>query len=184
MSATSHCLGHVTITPPVNQAEYDHLRAVARGEAPLVGPEELEPWCPREPCPHGCCLRWSGSDSHGTGADGLQLLIDRFLSPDDPGGPADSLDDPELVGFTFDHDTNGVIACEDGDRGPSLLRVDHGRVREETLLRGDPSPWQLGLDAAKRLPWLSPEPTPDERNPVVRRGDPRELTSSSGGEGG
>lgn len=134
MSATNDYLGHVTITPPLNQAEYDHLRAVSRGEVHLVGPDELEPWCPWEPCAHGCCLRWSGSDSHGTGAEGLQLLIDRFLSPGDPGGSVDSPDAPELAGFTFDHDTNGVIACEDGERGLYLLRVNQGRVRVEMLL--------------------------------------------------
>ena len=184
MSATNHYLGHVTITPPLNQAEYDRLRAVARGEVALVGPDELEPWCPWEPCAHGCCLRWSGSDSHGTGAEGLQLLIDRFLSPDGPGGSVDSLDERELAGFTFDHDTNGVIAGEDGERGLFLLRVDHGRVRVEMLVCGDPSPWQLGLDAARRLPWLSPELSPDERNRRHNLATLAAMQPASDGEGG
>ncbi|GAA3580354.1 hypothetical protein GCM10022197_42720 [Microlunatus spumicola] len=184
MGVTTRYLGHVTITPRLDQAEYDHLRAVSRGEVPLVGPDELEPWCPWEPCAHGCCLRWSGSDSHGTGAEGLQLLIDRFLSPDDRGAPIDSLDDPELPGLTFDHDTNGVIACEDGERGLFLLRVDHGRVRVEMLLGGDPSPWELGLDAAERLPWLSPEPTPEERNRLFNEATLAAVRASLGAEGG
>jgi hypothetical protein len=182
VSRTNDYLGHVTITPPLNQAEYDHLRALARGDVRLVGPDELEPWCPWEPCEHGCCLRWSGSDSHGTGADGLQLLIDRFLSPDDPGGPVDALEDQELVGFTFDHDTNGAIACATADRALLLLRVDHGRVREELLLRGDP--WPLGLDAPERLPWLSPEPSPDERNRLFNEATLAAARSAWGGKGG
>ena len=181
MSATNDYLGHVTITPPLNQAEYDHLRAVARGEIRLVGPEELEPWCPWEPCAHGCCLRWSGSDSHGTGADGLQLLIDLFLSPDDP---VDSLDDPQLAGFTFDHDTNGAIACEDGERTLFLLRVDHGTVQTEMLLRGDPSPWDPSARVLRELPWLSPEPSPDERNRLFNDATLAKLRSSSGAERG
>jgi hypothetical protein len=179
MSAGNEYLGHVTITPPLNQAEYDHLRAVARGEVRLVGADGLEPWCPWEPCPHGCCLRWSGSDSHGTGADGLQLLIDLFLSPDDPGGPVDSLDDPQLAVFTFDHDTNGAIACETEERTLFLLRVVGGKVQTEMLLRGDPSPWQLGLEAARRLPWLSPEPDPDERTRLFNEATLAKLKSSS-----
>lgn len=184
VSATNDYLGHVTITPPLTQAEYDHLRAVARGEVRLVDPDEIEPWCPWEPCPHGCCLRWSGSDSHGTGADGLQLLIDLFLSPDDPGGPVDSLDDPALAGFTFDHDTNGVIACETDDRTLFLLRVVEGKVRTEMLLRGDPSPWGLGLEAAKELPWLSPELSPDKQNRLHNEATLAKLRSSSSVEGG
>lgn len=140
--------------------------------------------CPWEPCAHGCCLRWSGSDSHGTGAEGLQLLIDRFLSPGDPGGSVDSPDAPELAGFTFDHDTNGVIACEDGERGLYLLRVNQGRVRVEMLLRGDPSPWEQGFDPAKRLPWLSPELSPDERNRRHNLATLAAMRLASGDEGG
>lgn len=184
MSATNDYLGHVSITPPLNQAEYDHLRAVARGEVRLVAADEIEPWCPWEPCPHGCCLRWDGSDSHGTGADGLQLLIDRFLSPDDPGGPVDSLDDPELAGFTFDHDTNGVVAGEDGERGLFLLRVVRGRVRTETLVRGDPSPWGRSPGQTWELPWLSPEPGPNERNRRFNAVTLAKLRAAAPGDGG
>ena len=76
----------------------------------------------------------------------------------------DSYDDSALAGFTFDHDTNGAIAAEDEDRGLVLLRVDHGKVRTELLLRGDPAPWEAGFEAIRELPWLSPELSPDERN--------------------
>ena len=161
MGVTTCYLGHITISPPLNQAEYDHLRAISRGQVRLVDGDGLEPWCPWEPCAHGCCLRSSGSDCYGAGAEGLQLLIDRVLSPGDPG---DSYDDSALAGFTFDHDTNGAIAAEDEDRGLVLLRVDHGKVRTELLLRGDPAPWEAGFEAIRELPWLSPELSPDERN--------------------
>lgn len=181
MGVTTRYLGHIDISPPLNQSEYDHLRAVSRGQVRLVGPDDLEPWCPWEPCAHGCCLRWDGNDSYGTGADGLQLLIDHFLSPDDP---VDSCDDSELTGFTFDHDTNGAIVGEEEDRGLFLLRVDHGRVRTETLLRGDPSPWEPGFQALRELPWLSPELSPDERNRRHNAATLAKLRSSSGDERG
>lgn len=181
MGVTTRYLGHVEISPPLDQAEYDHLRAVSRGQVRLVGPDDLEPWCPWEPCAHGCCLRWDGSDCYGTGADGLQLLIDHFLSPDDP---VDSLDDSKLTGFTFDHDTNGAIACEEEDRGLFLLRVDHGKVRTEMLLRGDPSPWEPGFGAMRELPWLSPELSPDERNRLHNAATLAKLRSPSGVERG
>lgn len=184
MSGRSRYLGHVSIEPPLNQAEYDHLRAVSRGQVPLVDPDELEPWCPWEPCEHGCCLRWNGSDSHGTGGDGLQLLIDRFLSPDDPDDPDDSFDHSALAGFTFDHDTNGAIACEEDDRGLSLLMVDHGKVRTEMLLRGDPSPWELGPEGPWELPWLSPELSPSERDRRHNEETLAKLRSSSAVRGG
>ena len=145
MGVTTRSLGRVEIVPPLNQAEHDHLRAVATGCARLVAPDGLEPGCPWEPCPHGCCLRWDGSDSHGTGAEGSQLLIDRSLAPDDPGGPVDSLDDPQLAGLTSDHRTNGVIAGEEGGQGSFLLRVVDGRVRAEMLVDEDRAPRERRL---------------------------------------
>jgi len=181
MVFTNRYLGHVTISPPLNQAEYDHLRALSRGEVRLVDPDDLEPWCPWGPCPHGCCLRWSGSDSYGTGAEGLQLLIDQFLSSDDHVGFAD---EASLNGFTFDHDTNGAMACETEERGLFLLRVDHGKVRTEMLLRGDPSPWEAAREGRERLPWLSPELSPDERNRLHNEATLAKLRPFTGAEGG
>jgi len=176
MGAANRYLGHIEIIPPLDQAEDDHLRAVSRGEVRLVGPDGVEPWCPWGPCAHGCCLRWNGGDSHGTGAEGLQLLIDRFLSPDDP---VASLDDSGPPGFTFEHDTNGAVACEDGERGLFLLRVDHGKVGTEMLLRGDPSPWDPATGALRELPRLSPELSPDERNRRHNEATLAKLRSSS-----
>ena len=69
MTGTTHYLGQVIIEPPLNKAEHDHLTAPARGQVRLVDADGLEPWCPWGPCPHGCCLRWDGSDSHRTGAE-------------------------------------------------------------------------------------------------------------------
>lgn len=179
MGVTNRYLGHIEISPPLNQAEYDHLRAVSRGQIRLVDPDDLEPWCPWEPCPHGCCLRWDGSDSHGTCAEGLQLLIDHFLLSD---APVDPLDDSTLAGVTFDHDTNGVVVGEADDRGLFLLRVDHGKVEPEMLLRGDPASWDL--QAMRKLPWLSPELSPDERNRPLNTATLAKPRSSSSVEGG
>ena len=94
----------------------------------------------------------------------MQLLIDRFLSLDDPGGPVDSLADPRLAGFTFDHQTNGVIAGEEGDQGLFLLRVVDGRVRAEMVAGEDRAPRERRLGATWELPWRPPGPSPDERN--------------------
>jgi hypothetical protein len=184
MGVTNRYLGHVEIRPPLNQAEYDYLRAVSRGQVRLVGPDDLEPWCPWEPCPHGCCLRWDGSASYGTGAEGLQMLINHFLSPVDPDDPVDSLDATELTGFTFDHETNGVLACEADDRGLLLLRVDCGKVRTEMLLRGDPSPWELGREAPRELPWLADGPRASERYRLENAAVLAEARASAAVEGG
>lgn len=184
MGGTNRYLGHITINPSLNQAEYDHLRAVSRGQVSLVDPDDLEPWCPWEPCAHGCCLRWDGSDCYGTGAEGLQLLIDHFLSPDDPADSFDAFEDARLAGFTFDHDTNGAIAGQADDRSLFLLRVEHGKVRVETLLRGDPSPWEQSDQASRELPWLSTDLSPDERNRRRNEATLAKLRASVEVEGG
>jgi hypothetical protein len=89
MGVSTNYLGHVEIVPSLNQAEYDYLRAFARGrrsyrpggpyavspEDPHTGSSQREVerynriaegqpgyWCQWVPCPHGCCLAWNGHE--------------------------------------------------------------------------------------------------------------------------
>lgn len=59
-----------------------------------------------------------------------------------------------------------------------------GRVREEVLIRGDPSPCELGPDAMGELAGLSDELRPRERFRLENETTLAKLTSSSSVEGG
>src|SRR3954447_5570617 len=127
MAYSTHYLGHIKVTPPLNDVEHQYLTAFA--ETPHVR-EDPGPYAvadnPRAPRPvgpdgyrvlnqrddtpdvmcswvpscHGGCLVINGDHGeHRHAAEWLQWLVDHFLRP---GAKAAASGVEEFDGFTFD----------------------------------------------------------------------------------
>jgi hypothetical protein len=160
MGYTTDFIGHVELSPPLNTAEQQYLRAFAdsrrydrphrpyevpgnpaaeHDERPVdhdaynsVGPGQPSLWCHWTPCWDGCCLSFDGREKFYGATSWMRYLIDHFLAP---GAQASSSRLPWFEEFTFDHTLDGVIAaCRRDTRELYLIRVDRNLVREETLI--------------------------------------------------
>jgi hypothetical protein len=192
MGVTTRYLGHVDIEPPLNQDEYDYLRAFSRSRRSYRdrGPYEVFPRDPHDEVPglHGD----AATERSNLIADGqpgywcqwMPCPTGCCLSWDGhekfyagpawlqylidhflrPGAHAQASTDPWFRRFTFGHDTNGALVGEQGDnRELVLIRVEHGDVSREVLHRGDPMPWDTASADSDR-PWLAAETWPTWSN--------------------
>lgn len=129
-------LGHVDITPALNEAEVSYLDAFRRSrrfhrpggpyEVPANPYADDEPggaleaynrpapgqpqlWCQWQLCWSGCCLAFDGSEKFYEPVRWMRYLIDHFLRPgaQATGSGLDCFED-----FTFDHQLEGlVVGC-------------------------------------------------------------------------
>ena len=186
MGVTTRYLGHVEISPPLNQAEYDYLQMFSHSRRSFreSGPYAVFPVDPDEEVPtlHGdasaerdnriadgqpgywCqwvpCPRGCclGWDGHEKFYAGAAWLQYLIDHFLRPGAFAQTGKDAWFRRFTFDHDVNGVVVGEQSDnRELFCLTVEHGDVVRTTLRRGDPMPWDVGYVERDEPPWLAAE---------------------------
>lgn len=181
MGYTTDIIGHFTITPPLNAAEEEWLQAHAqtrhwwRPDGPYVVldnpalPEEHDDsgtysltypgtpglWCGWTPCCEGACLAHDGIEKFYEPTAWLRYLIKHFLRD---GAQAQTSGEPQFEDFTFDHVVSGAVAAHRRDTGRLwLIKVSNNRVREQTVVDGDPEesvygplPYQDRKDAASQ----------------------------------
>lgn len=163
MGYTTDFLGHVDITPGLNEAECSYLSAFSltrhydRGLGPYYVPpnpyidqDDREPadrlntpppgqpglWCRWVPCWDGCCLALDGEEKIYDPARWLDYLINHFLKP---GAVASGSADPIFDDFTFDHRLDGlVIGCRRDNKELSAIRVEDSVITREVLRPADP----------------------------------------------
>ena len=186
MGVTTRYLGHVDITPPLNQAEYDYLRLFSRSRRSFRdgGPYAVLPVDPHEEAPTlhadaaaeranriaegqpGYWCQWVPCprgcclswDGHEKFYAGGPWLQYLIDHFLRPGGLAETSGDVWFRRFTFDHDVNGVVVGEQGDnRELFSLTVEHGDVVRRTLRRGETMPWDAGYVEKDEPPWLAYE---------------------------
>lgn len=165
MGYTTDFIGHIDITPPINQFEQAYLSAFGSSrrferaggpyavpgnpaaenadlcDVPVeaynaVAPQQPGLWCDWEPCWDGCCLSYNGNEKFYDATNWLIYLTEHFLRP---GAYAQASGLPYFVDFTFDHRLDGVIAgCRRDNKELFLIRVDDNAVTEEVLRPADP----------------------------------------------
>ena len=160
MGYTTDFIGHVDISPPLNEAEQAYLTAFAasrRCERPggpydvppnpaaeaahpvvdtdaynVIAPGQPSLWCGWRPCWEGCCLSYDGHEKFYAATRWMTYLIDHFLAS--TAHARDSGLDC-FRDFTFDHVLDGVIAgCRRDTRELYLIRVERNVVRKQTLV--------------------------------------------------
>ena len=163
MAYSTHYLGHIKVTPPLNDVEYQYLTAFAEtphvaedagpyvvADNPLaprpVGPERFsvlnsrddmpDPMCAWVPSCHGECLVINGDHGeHRQAAKWLQWLVDHFLKPDAKAARSGL---PDFDGFTFDHALDAAVAAHRSDSGRLwLIHGDGEDVRESVIWPGE-----------------------------------------------
>jgi hypothetical protein len=213
MGVSTTYLGHIEITPPLNQAEYDYLRMFSRSRRSHRdgGPYGVWPRDPHDEAPMlhgdeaaaranqiaegqpGYWCQWVPCP-HGCclGWDGQE----KFYAGSAwlqyvidhflrPGAHARRSKDVQFRRFTFDHDTNGVLVGEQQDnRELFSLTVRHGKVTRRTLRAGDTMPWDAGYVETAELPWLSPEISLSELYRRENDATLAEVRASPAAEGG
>ena len=186
MGVTTRYLGHVEISPPLNQDEYDYLRLFSRSRRSFRegGPYEVFPFDPHEEAPHlhgdaaaerinriaegqpGYWCQWVPCPQGCCLAwDGREKFYAgpawlQYLIDHflRPGALAEAGGGVQFRRFTFDHDVNGVVVGQQGDnRALFSLTVEHGEVARTTLMRGERMPWDPGYVEKDELPWLGHE---------------------------
>ena len=163
MAYSTHYLGHIKVTPPLNDVEYQYLTAFA--ETPHVeedaGPYVVDdnPLAPRPVGPDGyavlnrrddvpdvaCC--WVPSchgeclvinrdhGEHRAAAEWLQWLVDHFLKP---AAHASATGLSEFEGFTFNHSLDAAVAAHRSDSGRLwLIHGDGHDVYESIVWPGE-----------------------------------------------
>ncbi|WP_297625015.1 hypothetical protein [Nocardioides sp.] len=138
--SSSGYTGHLRIQPALNQAERDHLRAVADSGGTLRGtptgrgdsdvPFARLAW---EACSSGCCLTWNPHlEESRMMLPTLQFLVDHLLRR---GAKAEG-----RVGFgafTFDHVLDGAVMGQSVlDPEMRLVEVAGNAASERVLPRG------------------------------------------------
>lgn len=191
MGVTTRYLGHVTISPPLNQAEHDYLRLFSRSRRSFRegGPYEVLPVDPHEEAPtlHGdaAAERYNriAEGQPGYWCQWVPCPRGCCLSWDgrekfyagaawlqymidhflQPGPLAQADGNVWFRRFTVDHDVNGVVVGEQGDnRELFSLTVEHGEVTRTMLRSGEPMPWDFGYVEQDEPPWLSHEASFEE----------------------
>jgi hypothetical protein len=162
MGYTTDFIGHIDISPGLNQAEQDYLsgfsltRHYARKEGPYyVSPNpyadqssddpersnrlakgQPQIWCRWVPCWDGCCLALDGEEKIYEPTRWLEYLIEHFLVP---GAKASKSGLAIFDDFTFDHRLDGlVVGCRRDNKQLYAIRVEDSAVREEILRPADP----------------------------------------------
>lgn len=165
MGYTTDFIGHIDVSPPMNQDEQSYLTAfsqsrrfdreggpyevpgnpVAEARAPRTVPVETynrtapqQPglWCGWVPCWDGCCLSYDGIEKFYGAAGWLEYVAEHFLRP---GAYAQASGLVCFEAFTFDHRLDGVIAgCRRDNKELFLIRVEDNVVREQVLRPADP----------------------------------------------
>jgi hypothetical protein len=171
MGYTTDFIGHVQSDPPLNAAEQTYLLAFASSrryhrpggpyEVPgnpaaelnerpadlaaynAVAPGQPSLWCGWQPSWDGRCLAHDGLEEFYAAAEWMAYVIDHFLKPD---ALAKKSAAPWFVGFTFDHQLNGIVAaCRRDTHGLFLIEVADNVVSERPLLASRSRPEGAGL---------------------------------------
>jgi hypothetical protein len=163
MGYTTDFIGHVEIYPPLNEQEMNYLTAFSqsrrydrRGDPyavpgnPAAERDEQLPaevantvsigqpgyWCDWTPCWEGCCLSLTGREKTYRPAEWLRYLVDHLLGFE---ALARAERHPQLRGFTFDHELDGlVIGCRRDTKELSAILVEGNQVEEIVLHPADP----------------------------------------------
>jgi hypothetical protein len=163
MGYTTDFIGHIDITPRLNNEEIAYLTAFSQSRrcrrpgGPYVvpgnpmaetskeldgdsynSPAEGQPglWCDWVPCWDGCCLAHNGNEKFYDPVPWMRYLISHFLKP---GARASRSPDRRFRGFTFDHRLDGlVVGCRRDNKELFAVVVSDNRVRERILRPADP----------------------------------------------
>lgn len=163
MGYTTDFVGHIDITPHLNEGEtayleaFRHARHFDRGGSPYdvpgnplapdhvgvpteqynalgVGKPQL--YCQWAVCGSGCCLAFDGNEKFYQPVEWLRYLINQFLKPGATGSKAGH---PQLAEFTFDHHLSGmIVGCRRDTRELFAVTVTDNRVTRRVLRPGDP----------------------------------------------
>lgn len=163
MGYTTDFIGHVDISPPLNEAESLYLTAFSasrrfdRPQGPYFVPgnpqaeeQHADPdldrynatghgqpglWCDWVPCLDGCCLSFSGVEKFYDPVEWLRYLIQHFLKP---GARAARSGLEEFESFTFDHRLDGmIVGCRRDTRELFAITATNNRVTRKLLRAGD-----------------------------------------------
>lgn len=151
-------LGHIRITPALNDAEIEFVRSFNETRhcgddaSPLVvaqhpadrdvsgeaanrtAPGMPGLWCPWTCCATGCCLHWDGVEKPYAPGEWLSYLIDMFLRP---GAALDGDPRASALGLTFDHVLDGMLVGERRETAELFaLEVALNVVSRRVLLPG------------------------------------------------
>jgi hypothetical protein len=165
MGYSTDFVGHIEITPPLNEAETNYLTAFARTrrwdrpEGPYfvpgnpyaddspddgveaynrTAPGQPQLWCQWVVCGQGDCLAYDGQEKFYAPVEWMRYLIQHFLSPT---AKARTVDDPAFRDFTFDHVLHGtIVGCRRDDRELFTIDVRNNRVtRARPITLGSPA---------------------------------------------
>jgi hypothetical protein len=162
MGYSTDLIGRIDIHPPLNDAEQEYLaafarsRRCARADGPYAvpgnpaaddatsnapAPGQPSRWCGWAPSWDGACLAHDGGEKFYQPAAWLAYLIEHFLRP---GARASTSGLDQFHEFGFDHVLDGTIAaCRRDTRELYLIRVEHNRVFEQTIVPPDPQWFDL-----------------------------------------
>lgn len=154
--------GHITIRPPLNEAErafLDELRTSNRtlrgtptGRGDATVPFSRSAW---RSCERGCCLTWTASEWSRNLAPTLDFLIRHLFGPG-----AKAKHHPRFEEFSFDHVLEGVVVAKGyDDRHAHVVQVVgnvvHGataeRACEETVCVPRPRLSENVIDFTSRV---------------------------------
>lgn len=162
MGYTTDFIGHIDISPSLNEAEQAYLSAFSltrhydREEGPYyvspnpyadqgsddperinhLAPGHPQIWCRWVPCWEGCCIALDGEEKIYQPTRWLDYLVRHFLAP----GAEASTSGLELFeGFTFDHHLDGlVVGCRRDNKELYEIRVEDNVISEHVLRKADP----------------------------------------------
>lgn len=160
MGYTTDFIGHIDVSPSLNEDEYAYLTAFSgsrrclREGGPYAVPgnpaaEEDMPteqastvavgqpgyWCDWVPCWSGCCLAFNGMEEFYSPAPWLRYLIRHFLKP---GAVAADTGLDAFAGFSFDHVLEGtIVGCRRDNKELYAIEVRNNRVTERILRPAD-----------------------------------------------
>jgi len=125
MEHTTEFVGHIDITPALNEDEIAYLTAVSASRRFR--------WVP---CWTGCCLTFDGSERCSEPVAWLRYVIAHLLKP---GASASRSGLSRFANFTFDHRLDGmVVGCRRDTKELTAITVRANRVSTRTLRAPDP----------------------------------------------
>ena len=162
MGYTTDFVGHIDITPSLNEAELAYLNAFRlsrRFDRPggpydvpsnpyaddragvdvdtyhRTAPGQPQLWCQWEACWQGCCLAFDGHEKFYQPGRWMEYLIQHFLKP---GAAASNSGLQQFEQFSFDHQLDGlVVGCRRDNKELFGIRVTHNVVTTEVLWAAD-----------------------------------------------